>query len=251
MKRSYAKIVGLSLCLMSINSTGFAAAKKSMGLSTTSSGGGKEADRDFLISIPVVADSAQARLHLEYNVQKTFGLALEAAALGEKELLSPKEIDASGDSLKTKGTQVSLLFARYSEPAHMGGFFFALGAGYRQYTAEWKKKPDDQNKAAALQSNTSLAVDDTGYLHHRVKGSGTTGHARVGYRWVAAEWPVSVGGHLGMRHVSTSVKDVDVDEEKQKDLKLNYSPTNDAEKKSLKNRVMTERAMAIELGVVF
>lgn len=250
MKQSFTKLAGLGLCLLSVSTTGFAAAKKSMGMST-SSGGAKETDRDYLISIPIVADSSQARLHLEYNVQKTFGLALEAAALGEREIMSPKEVDSTGDSLKTKGTQVSLLFSRYSEPAHLGGFFFALGAGYRQYSAEWKKRPDDQNKEVALQSNTALQLDDDGYLHHRVKGSGTTGHARVGYRWVAAEWPVAIGGHVGLRHVSSSVKDVDVDQEQQKELKLNYSPTNDAEKKSLKNRVMTEPDISIELGLAF
>lgn len=247
MKQSFAKLAGLGLCLLSVDTTGFAAAKKSMGMSTSSSGG-KETDRDYLITIPIVADSSQARLHLEYNVQKTFGLAIEAAALGEREIMTPKEVDTTGDSLKTKGSQVSLLFSRYSEPAHLGGFFFTLGAGYRQYSAEWKKKPNEEDKTDALRLDS---VDDTGYLHHRVKGSGTTGHARVGYRWVAAEWPVAIGGHLGLRHVSSSVKDVEVDQEKQKELKLNYSPTTDAEKKSLKNRVMTEPDISIEIGLAF
>lgn len=244
MKQFYVSLTGLTFCLLSVSTVSLAAGKK-MGMSTSSSGG-KETDRDFLISIPVVADSTQARIHLEYNVEKTFGLALEAAALGETEMLTKSEIDKTGDSLKVKGSQVSLLFTRYSEPTRLGGFFFALGGGYRQYTADWKKKPDEKTTALQLES-----ADDNGYLHHRIQGSGATGHARVGYRWVAAEWPVSVGGHLGIRHVSSNVKDVEVDQEKQKELNLHYSASNEVERKTLKNKVMTSPDLAIELGVVF
>ena len=241
MKLSSLKLVGFVLALGSISGT-VHAAKKSMGMST-SSGGGKEVDRDFVVTIPVMADGPQARIHAEYNVMKAVGVALEIASLGETQLVSDKTMDETGESLKTKGSQVSLLIARYSEPARLGGFFWALGAGYRQYTADWKRRPDEKSTALQLESA------DDGYLHHRVRGQGVLGHARVGYRWVAGEWPVAIGGHIGLRHLNSSVKDIEVDAEQQKELNMTYSSTNSYEQKELKNRVMTTPDISIEIGM--
>ena len=213
---------------------------------STSSNGKKGVDRDYLLSLPVVAETPQARLHLEYNIESLVGIALEGGILGDNELLSRKEIEEKGNSLTTKGVQGALLFSRYSEPSRLGGFFWTLGGGYRQYTAEWKKKPNEKENDLRLDS-----TDGDGYLHHRIEGRGTFGTARVGYRYVASEWPVSIGGHLGVRHMTSTVVDKEVDQEEQTELKLNYSPTTPEEKKTIRNSVMTTPDVTIDVGLIF
>lgn len=220
-----------------------AAPKKSSGSSMSSS---KASNRDYLVSLPLVADRPQLMLHLEYNLMQEAGIAIEGAILGETESLPKDEIDETGNSMKVKGSQVSLVVARYSEPARLSGFFWALGAGYRQYSTEWKKKIDKEEVGLRLDS-----VDEQGYLHHRVNVAGTTGHARVGYRWTAAEWPVSIAGHVGLRHMNSRVKDVEVDDSEEQELKVQYSDTNDSEKKSLKNTTMTEPDIRLDFGLSF
>jgi len=138
------------------------------------------------------------------------------------------------------------LIARYSEPQSLSGFFWSLGGGYRQYNAEWKKKPEDADKEPRMSM-----TDDDGYLHHRVVGSGVVGVARVGYRFIPAEWPIALGAHIGMRHMNSTVKDVEVDDDEQEKLNLEYSKINEKERKSIKNRMMTQPDFAIEFGFSF
>lgn len=241
--------IGVTLCAFAasfICSTALAAKKAPSMAASNSSSSGKASDRDFLVSFPIVAERPQLRLHLEFNAWNEAGIALEGGLIGETEELDAKEIDETGNSLKIKGAQASLLISRYSEPTRLGGFFWTLGGGYRQFSAEWKTRPETGSNEPALAS-----PDSEGYLHHRVVGSGVMGQARVGYRYVAAEWPVAIGAHIGMRHTNTTVKDVDVEDEEEQELKLQYSPTNDREKKNLKHRMMTQPDFTIDFGVIF
>ena len=209
------------------------------------SGGAKSSGRDWLISLPVVAERPQMRLHVEYNAERGVGLALEAAAISTTEELMEEEITTTGNSLTVNGVQGSLLMSRYSDEANMGGFFWTIGAGYRKWNAEWKKKPDErENQRISL-------VDQDGYLHHRVEGKGVTGHLRAGYRYVASEWPLAVGAHLGLRHMNSQVKDRKVDESEETKLGLTYSELNDIERKQLRHRMMTTPDFTVDFGVVF
>ncbi len=209
------------------------------------SGSTKSTGRDWLISLPVVAERPQMRLHVEYNADRSIGLALEAAAISTTEELLDDEITTTGNSLAINGVQGSLLMSRYSDEANMGGFFWSIGAGYRKWNAEWKKKPDDRES-----QRTSL-VDQDGFLHHRVEGKGVTGHLRAGYRYVANEWPLAIGAHVGLRHMNSQVKDVKIDETEQKKLGLTYSELNDKERKELRHRMMTTPDFTVDFGVVF
>ena len=222
------------------------AAQKKGSMMSPGGGDGKMKDHDFLVSIPLITERPQARLHMELNAASEFGIALEGSMLTEAEELSAGEADKTGDSMKVSGYQGSLLISRYSDPSRLAGFFWTLGAGYRQFNADWKKKLDNSDTGLRL-----TEADSGGYLHHRVRGAGGTGHARVGYRWAVAEWPIAIGAHLGVRHMNSKVHDVEVSEEQQQELHLQYSPTSDQEKKSVSRREMTTRDISLEFGMIF
>lgn len=209
------------------------------------SGSSKSSGRDWLISLPIMSERPQMRLHVEYNAQRSLGLAIEAAAIAKTEELHDDEINLTGNSLSVNGVQGSMLMSRYSDEANMGGFFWAIGAGYRRWNAEWKKKPD---KKESLRMGL---VDNDGYLHHRVEGKGVTGHLRGGYRYVASEWPLAIGAHLGLRHMNSQVTDKKVSESEEKQLGLAYSELNDNERKHLRHRMMTTPDFTVDFGVVF
>ncbi|MCX6118828.1 MAG: hypothetical protein NT027_14910 [Proteobacteria bacterium] len=240
--------VGLVCCLMSsfAPTVAHGAPKKASLDSSMSGGSSKNGERSVLASLPIVAEGAQLRLHLEYNIANTLGLAVEGGILGETELLDREQVDEMGNTLKTKGVQGALLFSRYSQPSRMGGFFWTLGGGYRQYTAEWKKKPLANAQDMRLESS-----DADGYLHHRMRGQGTFGVGRVGYRYVADEWPLSIGGHFGLRHMTSKLKDLEVEQEEQAELNLEYSPTTSEEKRLVNHKMMTTPDVSIELGLIF
>ena len=207
---------------------------------------GKTKDRGFLVSIPLVTErQKEARLHFEINAGDEFGLALEGSMLGAIEELPRDEVDKSGNSFKASGYQGSLFCARYSDGARLAGFFWALGAGYRQFDADWRRRPDKTESRASLTS-----IDDSGYLHHRLRGKGETGHVRLGYRWVAADWPIAIGAHVGVRHLNSKVEDVEVSKDDQASLHLQYSPTPINEKKSISRKEMTTRDIALDFGMV-
>jgi hypothetical protein len=223
------------------------AMKKGPPLSSYSSqgGGGKSSGRDWLISVPVMTERPQLRVHLEYNAAKSVGLALEGGVIGNNEELPADEVKKSGNSLMISGAQGSLMMSRYSDQANLGGFFWTVGAGYRVWTADWKKQPDEKEA-----SRMSL-VDEKGYLHHRAQGRGVTGHLRGGYRYVANEWPLAIGAHIGIRHLNSQVKDKEVNESEQQKMGLAYSDLSAEEKKGLRHRMMSEPDIAVDIGMVF
>jgi len=213
-----------------------------LGKSSSSSSSGKSGGRDWLISLPLMAGGS---LHGEYNVAGSMGLAMEYSAIAAVEELLPEEVQETGNSLAIDGVQVSLLMSRYTDERNMGGFFWTLGAGYRVWNAEWKKRPGDKE---LLRMGL---VDQEGYLHHRVQGKGATGHGRLGYRYVASEWPLSIGAHIGIRHMNSQVSDVEVPEQEQQEMQLTYSEITEKERKQLKHRMMTRADISLDLGFVF
>jgi hypothetical protein len=243
MRRTY--FLCLSTILSGVVVSGVAySAKPTPGLGQSKTSG--SSDRDFLISHPIAAERPQLRLHLELNMANEAGIALEGGVIGETEELGPKEIEETGNSLKVRGAQASLLISRYSEPTRLGGFFWTLGAGYRQFVAEWKKKPTNQVGETRL-----ATADSDGYLRHRINGRGTFGTARFGYRYVAAEWPLAIGAHVGIRHMNSVVKDAEVEDEEESKLNLTYSQTDSGERRSIQNRLMTQPDFTLDAGIVF
>lgn len=208
----------------------------------SSSSSGKSGGRDWLVTLPLFAGGA---LHAEYNAGRTMGLALEYSAIAAVEELLPEEVTETGNSLAIDGVQVSALLSRYSDERNMGGFFWTLGAGYRVWNAEWKKRPGDKEV-----TRLNL-IDQEGYLHHRVQGKGVTGHGRLGYRYVANEWPLAIGIHLGLRHTNSQVSDIEVPEKEQQEMQITYSDITEKERKQLRHRMMTRGDISLDFGFVF
>ncbi|MCX6126312.1 MAG: hypothetical protein NTV34_16385 [Proteobacteria bacterium] len=151
-------------CLFMGTQASEAAKKAGQGMMSTSGATGKSgASRDFLVSMPLASERPQLRLHMEYNAGNEAGIALEAGMIGTSEELGTKEVGETGNSMKVSGVQASLLLSRYSEPTRLGGFFWTLGGGYRQYAAEWKKRPVAQETETRLS-----ATDEDGYIVPRI-----------------------------------------------------------------------------------
>ena len=233
----FGRIAVLVMCVTSSQLLG-----APVGKTAGSSGGSKSGGRDWLLTLPLMAGGA---LHAEYNAGGTMGLALEYSAIGAVEELLPEDVQETGNSLTIDGVQLSALMSRYSDERNMGGFFWTLGAGYRVWNAEWKKRPGEK-EALRL-----ALVDQDGYLHHRVQGKGVTGHCRLGYRFVANEWPLAVGAHLGIRHMNSQVRDSDVPVKEQEELQLTYSDITEKERTHLKNRMMTRADISLDFGFAF
>jgi hypothetical protein len=235
--KNFGRIAVLVMCVTSGQLLG-----APVGKTAGSSGGGKSGGRDWLLTLPLMAGGS---LHAEYNAGSTMGLALEYSAIGAVEELLPEDVQETGNSLTIDGIQVSALMSRYSDERNMGGFFWTLGAGYRVWNAEWKKRPGEK-EAMRL-----TLVDQDGYLHHRVQGKGVTGHGRLGYRFVASQWPLAIGAHLGIRHMNSQVRDSDVPAKEQEELQLTYSDITEKERTHLKNRMMTRADISLDFGFAF
>jgi hypothetical protein len=203
----------------------------------SSSGGG--ASRSFILTIPVITLTRDAAFRGEYNL-KDATLAVEGASMVESEEYTEEKIAETGDSMISKGGHVSVLVSRYSQPNNMSGWFWTLGAGVREMRGTWKTNPS----SLALASGMPLVMDDAGKVIHEYTARGLVGHARTGYRWVAQSIPLSIGGHLGLRHFDARFADKD-------GLRADSSPLSDEDKAALRRRYMTRLEPAVEFGLAF
>ena len=92
-------------------------------------------------------------------------------------------------------------------------------------------------------------LDTKGKLSHDLEISGTTGHGRMGWRYVGQSFPVLFGIHIGVRHFNSTIKDVEDSKLESETLKI--TPTTAVEKKNLKRRLMTALEPGVEFGVAF
>lgn len=189
------------------------------------------------VSAPVVTLGRDTAAHIEMNVSNVGSLALEGTYVSEGEEYSPTEVEEEKRSLLSKGYGVSLHFARFTQPASMGGFYWSLGAGYRKMEATWVRPADEQY---SLKGDEEL--DDDGRLVTRLDASGVTGHARGGYRYVADSYPFLVGIYLGFKHFESKYQDADENP---------GTPTTDKERLHLKYLTMTRPEAAVEIGLSF
>ena len=241
----YRRVAFLMCTTFIYANSSFAAGKKPSIASSMAGDSASSSSKDYLLSMPIVAETPQIRPHIEINISNEFTLALEGGLLAETEQLSKEELMETGNSLKVKGAQATLLLSRYSEPERMAGFFWSLGGGYRKFTADWKKQPGDNTTQTQLAS-----INEDGYLRHRVNGTGTTAHFRLGYRYVADSWPVAIGGHVGFRHMNSSLENAKISDSEKNETQLTHSPLSETEEKSVKHRMMTTPDLAVEIGLI-
>jgi hypothetical protein len=207
-----------------------------------------EVDRDeyrgFTVSSPIANLNGESILHLEANLGGHAALALEGVFKRGYEEIDAKEAEETHESRSSTAKGGSLIFSRYTHPMSMSGLYWGIGVGYRQESVNWRVQPDSKDKAV----NYSLVNEDM-RLAHDATLSGTTGHARFGYRYVAVEWPFVVGGYLGARHFQAGVKDTDVDGKDQENVRL--APMTDREKERLRRKYATRPECGVEVGFRF
>jgi hypothetical protein len=197
------------------------------------------ATKDFLFTLPVVQLGREGQAKFEYNLNSKGSLALEFAYLSKGEDLNQTELEESPNaSLESQGWSSQLLWSRYTQPSRMAGFFWGLGAGYRQVSASWQKNPH-------LEAPEQLQlIGEDGTLTHEVLAKGYTVEARMGYRYVGQEWGVVLGGFLGLRHFENQVKNKNSDPELFPDLHTE-------DENSLRHRMMSALYPSLELGWAF
>ena len=208
--------------------------------------------RSFLVSLPL-SPFGETLGHMEFNLGGQGTIGLEGGVQRREETIPEKEQLLTGEPLVTSARTIGIMVGRYTEPMAMGGFYWALGVGYREQDVKWSVKPADNDKGV----NLNLVDDKTGRLNHDATMKGTSGAARVGYRFVGTDFPVVLGIYIGARHFQSTVRDVErkaadgsADAVNGEDSRT-HSNLTELEKERLKRGFMTSPQAAIEVGAVF
>lgn len=200
--------------------------------------------RTFTFSAPLTI-TKETVARLEFNLAGKASLALEGMYKREREEVSEKDHEETGESQRAKGQGGAIFVSRYMDGAAMGGLFWGLGVGYREETIRWRVAPEKSDK----QVNMALADKDK-MLNHDAELKGTTGHLRVGYRFITPEIPVTFGGYIGGRHFQAGVTDGEPSDEDE-DAKVKKADMTDDEKERLRRQYTTKPEAGVELGVTF
>ncbi len=200
--------------------------------------------RAFTMAMPLTINSERVG-RLEFNLAAKASLAVEANFKKEREEASDEAQEERNESMRAEGKGAAIFVHRYMDGAAMAGMYWGLGVGYRQETVRWRVQPDEADK----QVNLALTDKDR-MLNHDAELKGTTGHLRVGYRYVATELPFVIGGYIGGRHFQAGVQDgKQTDEEEEENVK--QAPLTDSEKERLRRKYTTKPEAGIEFGVTF
>jgi hypothetical protein len=200
--------------------------------------------RSFAMSIPLISLTRESVARMELNLGGEASIAVEGTWIRQGEEYTEKDAEETGEQIESKGREVALYVTRYTQPHAMAGFYWTLGAGYRQMEAKWQTPVDSNDPDGQL----SLADDEQRY-HHDAAVKGMTGHGRLGYRYVGSDWPLMAGGYAGLRHFQNDISD------REKDSKTEdgdaISVMTDREKDRLVRHYMTALELGLEFGFVF
>lgn len=181
--------------------------------------------------------------HLELNLAAQASLSLEGMFASEHEQVGEKEQKETGESILMQSSGAALLISRFTEPQSMSGFYWRLGAGYRQQKAKWHVRPAGNDAEAA-----AFSLDAEKALNHEAEIQGVTGHGRVGYRYSGTSVPLLIGASVGIRHLAASVDDK---RKADNSSELNVQPMTSKEKDRMKRLVETAPEIALEVGFCF
>lgn len=235
--------VGLLLsCGVSFSSRVFAAAAPGIGSSMGSSvigGTASKGGNSFSLTMPVVPLTRDTAARIEYNFGAV-ALSIEAATMVQSEEYTAEKMLLSGDSMISSGEQAALMVTNYAQSARMAGWFWMIGAGVRTMKGIWRTNPSQ----LATLTGITLVPDEKGKVTHHYQAAGTTGHFRIGYRWVSESIPFALGGHVGLRHFDGKFRDAD-------ELAPDVTRLAIDDQSALRRRYMTRLEPAVEFGLVF
>lgn len=187
--------------------------------------------------------------HVEFNLGGRASIGIEGGITRPGDDMSEKQMDEENERVKTEGWGAAVMFSRYSNGGSMSGFYWMLGAGYREVKASWDVEQEDSDPQA---KNYAALVDPTTQqLHHDATLKGMTGHLRVGYRYVGEEVPISCGLFVGLRHFQPSVDDAEGKSKDDDEVAKNAADMTDREKERLRRRYTSKFEPGIEIGFAF
>jgi len=196
--------------------------------------------RSFALSLPLVAVGGEATAKGEFNLKGAGGLAVVLNLMVESEVFSRREAEESNqDSMVVKGSEFGLVYSRYTRAKSMSGGYWAVGGGYRRMNLKWHRTPGE---GFALVRD-GFALDDENKVTHSLAGTGPSGHARIGYRFVGESLPICLGAHIGLRHFQSKFGDTDSAEP--------TANTTQYERDGLSRRFMTALEPGLEFGLAF
>lgn len=214
---------------------------------------GSSSYRMAALSIPFNF-SRELNGRLELNLAGQAALAIEGGIQREGKDIDDEQTKETGEALQSRGYGGSLMISRYSDGMRMAGFYWTLGAGYREVEARWSVIAEGQDPQVDW-SLVDYQDNKVGRLHHDAMLKGTTGTIRLGYRYMGEEIPLSIGAFIGARHFQAGVTDA---QQKPGDPSrwgdesgVQYAPLTDREKERLRRRYTTKFEPGIEIGFAF
>lgn len=198
----------------------------------------KSSARDFGITVPMTVIGNELGGKLEMNLNSEAVLGIEGIYVGKGEEFSEEEQKEKRVSLSSQGYEAAALISRFSDPTNMAGFYWTLGAGYRQLLSTWSRPPE----TSALGLNNNYEKDEDGRVRTTMLVTGHTIRGRLGYRFVPESWPLLIGAYFGIRHYENKYKDIE---------DAANPPTTEEEKLQLRRLIMTRPEGGIDIGVVF
>lgn len=173
--------------------------RKSTGVTAQTSRGPAQS---LQVSLPIVNLSGELCGHIEKNLGGHASLALEVMSKKGFEEIPEERQTETGESRMSRGRGASLMMSRYSDSSRMAGFYWGMGLGFREEDVSWKVRPNPRDPAYRSQSRETPSL-----VTHAARMTGTTGHGRLGYRYVGHDVPFSIGAYLGFRHFQAKVAD--------------------------------------------
>lgn len=203
--------------------------------------------RSFGLTMPVITVSKETVVRMEFNLGGQGAIAVEGSLKKKREEVGESKQEETGESLIAEGKGLALFISRYSNGADMSGFYWGLGLGMREENLSWKVSAEKDDP----QADYSL-TNDKNQFEHQILAKGTTGHLRIGFRYVAQTLPVAAGLYAGARHFQASAEDDDRKKDDQKQYDESKSdPMTDSERDRIKRRIATTPEVGLEFGFAF
>ena len=200
---------------------------------------------DFTIAVPLISLTSESAGRIELNLGMRAALAIEASYIHEHDRIHEDVTEETGETMYVNsGRSASMHIARFSQPNRLAGFYWSLGAGFQTVDVAWTVPADEEDP----EIDFALLPDD-GMMNHRAILSGVTGHGRVGYRYVADDYPFMAGIYLGFRHFQSGVEDYH--EAKEEEADEGVSNLTDYEKERLKRKFKTAFTPSLTMGFAF
>lgn len=218
-----------------------AGGRKAVGMTSKGSG------QSLQISTPLINLNGELCGHVEKNLGGHAALSLELSSKKGFEEIPEERRLLSSESRMSKGRGASIMVSRYGDANRMAGFYWGVGIGVREEDVSWQVKPNTRDPAYR-----TLLREDLSPIAHEATLKGSTGHGRIGYRYVGESTPFVIGAYLGFRQFQASVSDNSTKDSGQRTPEEPpLTVLSNREKEKLKRVYATRPETGLEVGYSF